>query len=513
MVRSAGKPSLSKIGLINIAISALVAAATYLSLALIARTFGGSGGSDAYFYLFSLTTVSTALMGSVLSAVFLPAFIDLKVRNGLDQASNFGSIVLSWSLVICLSLGAAAFAFHDSFFTAVSKFDQSKLRAQRNILLCFGPVFFFSVIGEYFRFVLIAFGRYTVAALSALLTPAILIAVLLLPYQGLRESSMALSLLGARAAVLLFAMLMLRNSGIRLRFTLVKSPAVSHFLRVSAPYGAAALVTHFATFFFDYMATGLGAGVLTSVTYAQRVFALPLALVVTPLLEIARARFSEYRAGDDMNSFQLQYGQLSKIIIYFSLPAATILFVFSEQIISILFQRGAFSAKDVAISAACLRILAFSVPLSCFFTLNGRSVESFQRLTWPSFFGSIGNIGLIVLTFKLVESWGYIGIPYARLAIDFVYFLPLGIITLRLFGVQVPFKNLVRVFFVACLSCTIPALLYFSLKTKLSTSEVFAPTWPVIVLIVIFCSIYMMLILAMDRSLLVSIRNALGARK
>lgn len=510
MVKSPEKSSFSKIGLINITISMLVAVATYLSLALIARKFGGSAGSDAYFYLLSLTTLSTALIGSVFSAVFLPVFIDLKVRGGLAQASDFGSIVLSWSLIICLLLGTAVYAFHDNFFATVSKFDPSKLQAQRNIFLCFGPVFFFSVVGEYFRLVLIAFSRYTVAALSSLLPPVILIVVLVLPYESLQEDSMALSLLVSRAAALLFMILMIKNSGVLLRFALVKNAAVSHFLRVSAPYGAAGLVTHFATFFFDYMATGLGSGVLTSVTYAQRVFSLPLSLVVTPLLEIARARFSEFRARDDMKSFQNQYDQLSKVIIYFSVPVAAAFFLFSQEIISILFQRGAFSSKEVAISADCLKILAFSVPLTCFFTLNGRTVESFQRLTWPSFFGTIGNLCLIILTFKLVESWGFLGIPYARLTIDFLYFLPFGMIVLTLFGVQVRFPSLVRSVIVAGIACVIPVLLYLSSGALSALSKLFAPPWSVAALIAIFFLMYLALVLIMDRRLLVSLRKTLG---
>lgn len=510
------KISISETGMINIIISILVAAATYFSLALIARKFGGSAGSDAYFFLLSLTTLSTAVIVSVFSAVFLPVFIELKVRDSIDQASDFAGIVLSWSLIICLSFGIAAYIFHDIFFATVSKFDPSKLNAQKNILLCFAPIFFFSVIGEFFRLILIALGRYTTATLSGLLPPTILIAVLLLPEQPLQEVSLALSLWAGRAAVLLLALLILRETDIRLIFRLTTSPALKRFVRVSTPYGMAGLVTSIATFFSDYMATGLPAGVLTSVTYAQRIFSLPLSLVINPVLEIARTKFSEYRAQDDMKSFEKQYNLLSQLIIYFSLPIASIFFLFSTEIVVILFQRGAFSSTNVEISSASLRIFAISVPLSCLFTLNGRAVEIFQKLTWPSFFGTIGNIGLIFLTLKFVDLWGFIGIPFARLAVDFFYLLPFGFIAISLFGITIRTRALTLSFINSGLSCVISASAHLLLPIRNDEPASMSSILEIVSNITYFCTLYLFIIFLLDQRLrqfaIIIIRRRLNHR-
>jgi putative peptidoglycan lipid II flippase len=452
--------SLSKLGLINIIISLIAALATYSSLALVARQFGGSAESDAYFYLVSLTTIFTAVIGSVYSTVFLPVFIDLRIRNDEKEACTFASIVVTWSILGCLLFSFATLFYHDLFFLIVSKYDQIKLKQQRGILIYFSSVFFFSVMSEFFRLLLIAFGRYTVAAMVSILPPVILMVFLFFSDVYTDEGLLALSLLASKASVLLLTVVALKVQGVRLSFLMAKNRAVTNFLKVSAPYGSAGIVTYFATFFFDYMATGLGSGVLTSVTYAQRVFALPVALVVNPLLEIARARFAEFRARNDEAAFQRQYEQLVKILLYFSIPVAVMFFAFAQEIISMLFRRGAFSEENVVIAATCLRLLALSVPLTAMFTLNGRTVESFQRLTWPSFFGTLGNFLLIFLTFNLVQSSGFRGIPYARLLVDGLYFLPFGFLTVHLFGVRFRYGNLIRTLVMATFACVVPVLLY-----------------------------------------------------
>lgn len=503
--------SLSRLGLINIIISLMVALATYLSLALVARQFGGSAESDAYFYLVSLSTIFTAVISSVYSAVFLPVFIDLKIRIDAKAACTFASIVLTWSILGCLLFSFATLFYHDTFFLIVSKYDQMKLRQQRSIFIYFSSIFFFSVMSEFFRLLLIALRRYTIAALVSILPPVILMVFLFFSDVYGSESLLALSLLASKASVLLLTVLALKVQGIRLYFSLAKNRAVTNFLKVSAPYGSAGIVTYFATFFFDYMATGLGSGVLTSVTYAQRVFALPVALVVNPLLEIARARFAEFRARNDVVAFQHQYEQLAKILLYFSVPVAVMFFAFAQEIISMLFRRGAFSEESVLIAATCLRLLAVSVPLTALFTLNGRTVESFQRLIWPSFFGTLGNFVLIFLTFNLVQSSGFRGIPYARLLVDGLYFLPFGFLTVYLFGVRFRYGYLLRALVMAAFACALPFLLYGLIDPASFPVLALGDTARAVALMGAFFLAYTVLILLCDTELR-KILNALLAR-
>jgi putative peptidoglycan lipid II flippase len=445
----------------NIAISMVVAALSYLSLTLVARRFGGSIGSDAYFFLFSFSTVASGLISSIFATVFLPLFVETRLKAGDTAAAEFAGVLLGYSFVIVAPVALLSYLFYFPFFSLVTRYTPEQLTAIRPVLILFSAVFFFSVLAEYYRAIVLALGHFALAALGALFQPVLLIGATVLLSDRFQEQSLALSLVAARVCTLALMIIVVRACWrMPVRLNLHWSATARRFVATATPYWSATMVTNFALFYFDYVATGLGAGVLSAIAYAQRIFALPTTIILTPLLDIARTRFSEFRARGDNDGFLDQHNKLTQFVIYFSIPIAAIFFFFPVEIISSMFQRGAFGAESVRIASDCLRVLALSIPFSCVFMLNGRAAESFQRLLWPSVFGTIGNLLVIVATYQFSANWGYLGIPLAKLAMDLFYFFPFGFIALRLFSGQVRLTRVAGVVFFALIGAILPGAMY-----------------------------------------------------
>jgi putative peptidoglycan lipid II flippase len=492
-------------GISNVIISGVVALLSYFSFTLIASRFGGSSGSDAYFFVFSLTTIASGLITSLFGVVVVPIFVEIKVRQGLAKAGEFAGSILSICMLVTVPVALASYIWHEQFFGAVSKYSPSQIQLTRFVLIYFAPIFLVTVLAEYFRILVLAMGRYTLAAVGAVFQPAMLIAFIFIYSGQLGEEAMSLSLLTGRLAVLVFMLLVVyRVEGLKIPLRLKPSASVARFVRVSTPYWSANAVSNFATFYFDYMATGLGTGVLSSISYAQRIFTLPVFVVVNPIMDIARTRFAEARATGDLASFAQQHNKLMQFVIYFTVPVAILFLFFSQEIISSMFERGAFGKDNVAISVACLQVFAFSVPLSSLFILNGRAVETFQKLAWPSLFGTIGQLLSIILTFALVDQVGYLGIPLSKVLIDLLYFLPFGFIAIRIFCPQTSFDQIARVAVLAIVASLLPILVYFVAGISGRVAAYFPSLLALGSLIVVFAAIYSLTILALDRRISVT---------
>jgi len=495
-------------GIKNIAISVVVAALSFYSLTLVAWKFGGSTGSDAYFFLFSLTTLASGMISSLFAAVFLPVFVELKIRAGVTEASEFAGSILTWCILLILPLGIAAYVSYDAFYSMVSKFTHAQIIDVRFVLIYFAPIFVISVLSEFFRTLVLALGQYTSAAIGAVFQPAFLILSLFLLSGHLQEESLALSLLIAKLAVLVFMFIVvIKKERLRIPLLLKRNAATSRFVKVSAPYWGANLITNLATFFFDYMATGLGAGVLTSISYAQRIFTLPTTLILNPILEIAYTKFSESHARKDSKTFSMHYNKLLQLVLYLTIPIAALYFFIPEIIISSLFQRGAFGKEGVSIAASSLKVFAFSVPLVCLFMVNGRACESFQRLVWPSFFGTIGNLMMIGATLFFVERMGYLGIPYARLAMYLLFFLPFGFVALYLFAGKLNLSSVWKSGTTALVASLLPISAYFYSGLNIKLEPLFPALWLLGAIFCCFAVSYATLVMLIDRRIYSILRS------
>ena len=298
---------------------------------------------------------------------------------------------------------------------------------------------------------------------------------------------------------------MIHKERVRVRFVFIhRLPSISSF-KSAASFWSASFVTNTSTFFFDYMATGLGIGVITAVSYAQRVFSLPVTLILNPLLEVAYTNFSELHARNDMKTFGLRYKILLQLVLFLSIPIAIFFFCMSDGIISSLFQRGAFGKDSVQIASNSLRVFSLAIVPTCIFMLNGRAIESFRKLVWPSFFGTLGNLFLMFIIYRLVGVYGYLGIPYARTLIYWAYFLPLGFITLYIFNKSMGLSGGFRTLFIATLASILPMGLYFYMDSVLALSVRFPSLALLGITMVLFSIIYLVLILLMDKKTLKNI--------
>lgn len=436
--------SIRRAGTKNIFISVVVAGASYYSLTLIAKQFGGSVGSDAYFFLASLSTLASGIIGSLMGTVFLPAFIKLLTRSDKSEANRFASSIFSWCLLISSVAALSIVIWNEKLFSIVSRFDVSQISEMHQILAYFAPIFLLSILSELFRVIALSLGRFSTAALTALFPPFFLIAFILGGGNSTTEESLVASLLMAKITALLMLVIVVWREDVCVRFNLENNFHTFQFVKSSAPYWSANVVTNVATFYFDYQASGLGTGVVTALAYANRIFMLPITVFLNPLVEISRTKFAHFQSAGELDAFNTYYNNLLNFTIYFSVPIAAIYLAFSHEIISAMFQRGAFQAENVKIAASCLAIYAWSIPITSIFHVNGRACESFQRLLWPSVFGTLGNLILISVTFTFTNSFGYKGIPMAKVATDIIYLLPFGFFAFQLFGGKPCYSRIFR---------------------------------------------------------------------
>lgn len=494
--------SIKRTSVNNIAISAMVAALSYISLVMIGRIYGGTISNDAYFFLISLVTLSSGLITCLYSVTLLPSFIDIKINKGLVPAERFSRTVLSLSSIVVVPVALLCFIFGKDFYSLVTKFNDTEIEQTTNILRYFPFILVVTVFYEYLKTLVIAMGGYTLAASCALFQPIVLILFLGALRNNLGGEVLSIGLLVARGLGLLP---LLYGSIVVYRLSAL-SPAFStadirRFSNVSAPYWSASVVTNAALFYFDYTLTGLGAGVLSSVQYAQKIFVMPGNIFIAPIVEIVRVKFAEARSNRDMTLFSKYHKNAMSFILYFTVPIAMLFYYFSSEIILVLFGSKSFSPGSITVASTSLSVYSLAIPLSAMFMLNGRAVEVFQRLKWPSLIGSIGHFALIYVTYILVNIFGYIGVPLSKLLMEFLYFLPFGFISLHLFKGGGGYSSLLRVAVIAIVGSAVSLLIIIKIGLWAFASSHFGTVLTLIMMCSLYSITYILIILAADKQL------------
>jgi len=339
---------------------------------LVAATLGAGAVADAYVAAFLIPNLFRRLIGEgAFNAAYVPIFARREAEGGKESAARFAEAALSFLLGLgVLILLVAEFAMPAIIGGVAPGFADHPQKFQDAVE--FGRIMFPFVavilVVAVFTGTLNAIGRYAIAAWAPVLLNIFLIAALLYAIsaglKGTREAGFVLvwTVLGAGLVNLLIVATTVWLAGYRIAPRLPRFDADLRRLMLIALPGIAIVGSGPVNI---VIAAQMSSGTPSAVSwlyFADRIFQLPLGFVVAAVGVVLLPAVSRHLANGDVGAARRAESRAMEFGLLITLPAAIALALLAKPIVSILYERGAFTAEDSNAVAAVLRALAAGLP-------------------------------------------------------------------------------------------------------------------------------------------------------
>ncbi len=347
--------------------------------AMIAALLGAGPAADAFFVAFRLPNMFRRFFAEgAFNMAFVPLF-SKRLEAGED-ARGFAEEALAGLSFILLLITAAALVFMPAlvfllaagFADDPARFDPAVLygRIQFPYLLCMALTALFSGV-------LNALGRFAAPAAAPLLLNGLTIASMgfAASTEGSVGAALSVGVLASGFAQVWLVAWAARREGFSLRLRQPRwTPAMRRLVRLGVPGVLAGGVAQI-NILVGTMIASFFAGAVSWLSYADRLYQLPLGVVGVAIGVVLLPELSRRAAAGDMAGARDAFCRAAEFSLILTLPATAGLAALAEPLSAVLFGRGAFSAEDVDAVGAATLLYALGLP-----------AYVLQRVVQPAFF-------------------------------------------------------------------------------------------------------------------------------
>jgi putative peptidoglycan lipid II flippase len=400
--------------------------------AAIAYAFGASAGYDAFLVALFIPQALRQVLGEGgLAAAFLPVYARAKERGEADALAKSALVAL---LVILPALCAGGALLARWYVPVLAAGFAPDVMAQSVSLAAWVfPLIGFVSIAALGGGILNAHGRFFLPALApAVLNVGMAVGAVILakvldpPIFGLAVGAL---LGGAGMVVVLVPAL---RPLLRGRWRLwPPHPALKEVGWRLLPALGALTVAELNTLVDNRLASYLAPGSIATLQYGMRLFQLPLGVLAVSVTTAALPRLSLLAAREDLDGFRRALAQGFVTTGALVLPALAGLLVLGAPILTVLFQRGAFTAADTGRTYAVLAGYLSGLWAYALVYLFSRAWFALGRPHLPVLAGAAALAVNIGLNLWWVRIWGTFGLALATGVAGWVGALLLGALLWR----------------------------------------------------------------------------------
>ena len=400
---------------------------------IVALTYvlGTAGLADAYNLANTTPNIITDIViGGVLSATFVPVFVDrLSTRRG-DEAWRAISAVTTVTVVVLTAATVAFWFLTPSIIHLYTATNHNPDRVSQqhvaiSLLRWFVPqLAAYGLIGL-FTALLNTRGKFAAPAFVPIVNNVVVIVILLwfhalVPHPSLaavqrNEHALVLLGLGTTVGVLLQCLLLvpsLARARLHLRFTWEPGhEAMRTIVRLASWTFGFVVANQIALVVILALADAVHPqGAVTAYTYAYTFFQLPYGVVAVSIMSVVTPGLSARWALGDIPAYRrrLAYGMRSMLAII--IPSAVGMLILSRVLIDLVLAHGSTTVTDASGTAAALSMFSLGLPGFCVFLYMVRVLQSMQDTRTAFYLYLVENAINIVTGVILVHPLGVRGL-------------------------------------------------------------------------------------------------------
>ncbi len=389
---------------------------------VVAHGFGVGDTLDAFLIAYLLPEFAAIVLAESLNAALIPTYIKVHEHEGREAAQRLLWSVTAWSTIVLIAVSAGMALSAPYILPVVAHgFSPEKLALTLLLFYILLPVLVVVGITTLWAAVLNAGERFALTAVAPILpTLTTLVFILVMGEAWGIYSFVA----GVQSGFILEIALVgwgLRRQG----FSLVprwygSNSATRQVARQWVPMLAGQFLASGSFLVDQSIAATLGSGSVSVLSYANKIVAALFGVGSLALGTAVLPYFSRMVAARDWSGVRHTLKTYGRLIVLATIPLTLVLIYFSEPLVGLLFQRGAFTAEDTSLVSHVQVFLLLQIPVYMLGILIVRLISSLQAnklLMW----GALISFSLnITLDYVFAHFLGVAGIALATVVVHSV---------------------------------------------------------------------------------------------
>ena len=416
---------------------------------VLSYVYGASAITDAYLISQTIPLTMFSFISSGVATGFIPMYSRIHKEDGQICANQFTSNLSNTLLLLASVIVVVVLVFTQPI---VKLFASGFTSETLDIAVNFTRI---SIFGVYFTAILHVFTgylrvheNYILPALIALPMNIIIIGSLFIS-TGTSINVIAVGSVIATASQLLILLPYIRRAGYHYKPVIdFKDEHLKTMVLIALPIIAGTSVNQINILIDRTLASGIAVGGISALNYANRLNGFVQGLFVVSITTVMYPMISKMAAEDNLKGLKSTISEAISIISLLVIPATVGAMIFSEEIVSLLFGRGAFTLESIKMTGNALFYYSIGMIAFGLRDILSRAFFALQDTKTPMINASIAVVINIVLNIILSKYLGIGGLALAT-SLAAIVSTVLMFITLRKkiggFGLGEIFQSFIKI--------------------------------------------------------------------